>query len=110
MLLRCPPLGKTGSIIIPDSVISIGTYAFLGCTKIISVIIPNGVTSIGWWAFGFCNALIEVTFEGTISADGFSPYESTFPGDYQDLQNKYLAGGIGTYTREPNGGTWTKQP
>jgi hypothetical protein len=25
------------------------------------------------------------------------------------LLDKYLAGGIGTYTRESGGGTWTKQ-
>ena len=37
--------------IIPNSVTSIGSFAFLGCQGLTSINIPNSVTSIGMWAF-----------------------------------------------------------
>ena len=39
------------SIVIPDSVTSIGGYAFCNCTSLTSIIIGNGVTRIGYSAF-----------------------------------------------------------
>ena len=48
------------SIIIPDSVTSIGNYAFYNCTGLTSITIPDGVTSIGDYAFWDCNKLVEV--------------------------------------------------
>jgi hypothetical protein len=39
------------SIIIPDSVTSIGDYAFYGCLSLNSVTIPNSVRTIGAYAF-----------------------------------------------------------
>ena len=39
------------SIIIPNSVTSIGDYAFYGCLSLNSVTIPNSVTNIGAYAF-----------------------------------------------------------
>jgi hypothetical protein len=51
--------------------------------------------------------LISVKFEGTITSRGF---DSDAFYELGDLRDKYLAGGIGTYTR-PSGTskTWTKQ-
>jgi len=100
---RCT--GLTG-ITIPNSVISIVTMAFRECTSLTGITIPNSVTSIEDWAFFGCTGLTSVTFEGTITSRDFDS-DIPFPGD---LRAKYLAGGIGTYTR-PSGesNTWTKQ-
>jgi hypothetical protein len=95
------------SVIIPNSVTSIGSVAFYTCTNLISITIPASVTSIGISAFQDCNSLISVTFEGTIAEDDIG--EDAFQGS--DLREKYLAGGIGTYTTSNpgNNSTWTKQ-
>ena len=48
------------SVTIPNSVTSIDSYAFFGCTGLTSITIPNGVTSIGGDAFGGCTGLDTV--------------------------------------------------
>ena len=45
---------------IPNSVKSIGQYAFKGCDKLTSITIPNSVTSIGDDAFYGCDNLAEI--------------------------------------------------
>ena len=46
--------------VIPNSVTSIGNYAFYGCSGLTSVTIPNSVTSIGTNAFTYCFGLKDV--------------------------------------------------
>ncbi|MDD2961885.1 MAG: leucine-rich repeat domain-containing protein [Muribaculaceae bacterium] len=48
------------SVAIPNSVTSIGDYAFYGCSGLTSVTIPNSVTSIGDYAFYGCSGLKEI--------------------------------------------------
>ena len=54
-------------IVIPDSVTSIGSYAFYGCISLTSVTIPNGVTSIGDYAFSYCRSLESVTIPDSVT-------------------------------------------
>ena len=54
-------------LIIPDSVTSIGNYAFWGCSGLTSVTIPDSVKSIGDDAFRDCTGLTSITFNGTIA-------------------------------------------
>ena len=49
------------SVTIPDSVTSIGSYAFRGCSGLISITIPDSVTSIGNGAFLRCDSLMSIT-------------------------------------------------
>ncbi|MBQ4088027.1 MAG: leucine-rich repeat domain-containing protein [Clostridia bacterium] len=46
---------------IPDSVTSIGSYAFRNCTSLATITIPDSVTSIGDDAFYNCDSLVTVT-------------------------------------------------
>ena len=52
--LICCPAGKGGTYTIPNSVTSIGDYAFGICNGLTSIIIPNSITSIGTDAFFGC--------------------------------------------------------
>ena len=54
------------SVIIPDSVTYIGSYAFYDCDSLTSVTIGNSVTNIGGSAFYSCNSLKKVNYTGTI--------------------------------------------
>ena len=54
---------------IPNSVTSIGSYAFYGCTGLASVTIGNSVTSIGDNAFSGCTGLTSVTCLATTPPD-----------------------------------------
>ena len=54
------------SIVIPNSVTSIGEYAFAGCDSLIYITIPDSVKSIGDGAFYGCEKLTSITFQGTI--------------------------------------------
>ena len=53
------------SVTIPSSVTSLGRYAFAQCSGLKSVSIPHGITSIEDYVFEDCNNLISVTIEAT---------------------------------------------
>ena len=57
-------------LIIPNSVESIGDYAFCGCDGLTSVTIPNSVTSIGGDAFSGCDGLTSVTIGNGVTSIG----------------------------------------
>ena len=58
------------SVTIPNSVESIGNYAFSGCSGLTSVIIPNNVTSIGEYTFSSCSGLTSVTIGDGVTSIG----------------------------------------
>ena len=57
------------SIIIPNTVTSIGNSAFRGCSGLKTIIIPNSVTSIGNYAFSG-SGLTSITLSNSLSSIG----------------------------------------
>ena len=55
---------------IPNSVTSIGSFAFSDCPGLTSVTIPNSVTSIGYSAFYVCSGLTSLTIGNSVSEIG----------------------------------------
>lgn len=51
---------EISDLAIPDSVTSIGSFAFSGCTSLNSVNIPSGVTDIGAAAFAGCSSISSI--------------------------------------------------
>ena len=63
------------SVTIPNSVTSIGDYAFYGCSGLTSVAIPNSVTSIGQKAFFNCTGLTSVTIPNSVTSIGRQAFQ-----------------------------------
>ena len=61
----------TGDVTIPDSVTSIDSSAFYGCSNLESVTIGNGVTSINSYAFRDCSNLTSVTIPDSVTSIGY---------------------------------------
>ena len=66
-----------GDFVIPDSVTSIGDYAFYGCKGLTSITIPDSVTSIGERAFAYCYGLINITIPDSVTNIGRSAFDNT---------------------------------
>ncbi|MCR5360933.1 MAG: leucine-rich repeat domain-containing protein [Bacteroidales bacterium] len=90
-------IGSGGDVVVPNSVTSIGNYAFYGCTGLTSIEIPSSVTSIGSYAFYLVKNII---YSG--SAEG-SPWgalnvNGIVDGDfiYSDAEKTILTAYIGS--------------
>ena len=67
--------GKERIFSIPDSVTSIGDYAFACCTSLLQIVIPDAVTSIGDYAFEWCKSLQQIHLPGSVSYIGKNPFQ-----------------------------------
>ena len=72
------------SITIPNSVTSIGSSAFYGCSGLTSITIPNSVTSIGNSAFYGCSSLTSVTIPNSVKKIYYSAFSKC-----SNLENFY---------------------
>jgi hypothetical protein len=62
------PNTSVTSVVIPNSVTSIGDYAFQGCGSLASITIPNSVTSIESYAFTDCTSLTTITIPNSVTS------------------------------------------
>ena len=58
------------SILIPDDITSIGDDAFSGCSSLESIVLPSGVTSIGDNAFYGCSNIESVVISNKVASIG----------------------------------------
>ena len=79
------------SVTIPDSVTSIGYDTFRGCTGLVSVSMGDGIKSIGSWGFTNCSGLTSITIPDSVTSIGNSAFEGC-----GGLQTLVLGEGIAT--------------
>jgi hypothetical protein len=85
------PAGKTDSIFtMPDSVTSIGEWAFDSCTSLTSVTIPNSVTSIVAGAFYYCYGLTAINVD--VANTEYSSVDGVLYSKDQTVLHTYPAG------------------
>ncbi len=65
------------SVVIPDSVTSIGGYAFSDCDSLTSITIPDSVTSIGSYVFAYCDSLTSITIPDSVTSIGDDAFYNT---------------------------------
>jgi len=76
-VLHTYPYGKTASsYVIPDSVTSIGDFAFVNCKKLTDITIPSSVTSIGGYAFSNCSSLVGITIPDSVTSIGDNAFRN----------------------------------
>lgn len=64
------PQNKVNTISVPDTLTTIGNYAFTGCSKMVSFTIPESVTSIGDYAFYQCFGLKSIDIPESVKTMG----------------------------------------
>ena len=65
---------KLTSVIIPNSVKSIGNSSFSYCNKLTSITIPESVTNIGDYAFSMCKGLTTVFISNSVESIGLGAF------------------------------------
>ena len=62
LLMLCPAK-KTGTLSIPDTVTSLGDWAFELCAELTGITIPKSLISIGRFTFGACRSLTSISVD-----------------------------------------------
>lgn len=86
------------SIIIPNSVTSIGYAAFSECTVLTNVVIPNTVTSIGGGAFQNCTSLTSITIPNSVSTIGAYAFYGCFSLTDITIPDSVTSIGVGPFS------------
>ena len=74
------------------SISVIGSYAFYGCSELISITIPGAITSIGSNAFSGCDNLTSVTLESDAIVSASRTYQSSMKSIFGEQVKTYILG------------------
>jgi hypothetical protein len=65
------------NVVIPETVTSIGNFAFSNCTGLTNVVIPNSVTKLSNYIFNGCTGLTSVNIPNSVTSIGMSAFDNT---------------------------------
>ena len=110
--------------VIPNSVTSIGWYAFYYCSGLTSITIPEGVTSIGGRAFDGCSDLTSITSPNSVTSIGNEAFNACsslesvysqmntpcdYPGDFGGSPVLYIPSGTRDLYIEQGWDDWASE-
>ena len=67
-------MDKVTEVRLPDTLTSIGQYAFASCESLESITIPTGVTAIPEGAFSYCKKLVSVQLPEGLTSIGYQAF------------------------------------
>ncbi len=92
-------LGNVKEIVLPDSILTIGEYAFESCTSLERAILPKHLTKIETGAFMYCSSLSEIVLTNEITEIGNCAFEGctsladfTFPSQLRIIGTSAFSG------------------
>ena len=100
---------------IPNSVTSIGSYAFSSCTGLTSITIPSSVKSIGERTFYNCTGLTSIAIPSSVTSIGYKAFEGcrsltsiTIPSSVTRIGGNVFKGCTGLTKVVINGGFYNR--
>ena len=75
---------------LPNTLVTIGNFAFKSCTSVNSVTIPSSVTTIGAQVFAGCSALLSLTIPSSVTSIGTIAFN--YMGSAQNLPTVTMEG------------------
>lgn len=81
----------TGELVIPNTIDSIGNWAFVNCVGITSVVIPEGIKSIGQGSLNTCINMTKVSFPNSLTRIGWASFLGC-----ENLQNLVIPDNVTT--------------
>lgn len=75
LLIQCTTNKFNYNLTIPNSIVTIGRYAFAGCEWLRNVTIPANVTTIENYAFSDCSGIDSITIPSSVASLGTGVFE-----------------------------------
>lgn len=87
--------GEIKSVSLPSGLLSIGDYAFYGCSNLTSIRMPEKVVDIGEYAFAQCTEMLQVQLNGSVERLGEGAFQGcenimgiSFPASLKEIGAK----------------------
>ena len=69
---------RLSSIVIPDTVTSVGTYSFFGCSSLTSIDFGKGLKTIGNAVFYYCSSLTYIVIPDSVETIGLNAFHTCY--------------------------------